>query len=285
MNIQVVFKAVLLLQILFAHTAYANGLFDRNVVVVNYDVRTERAFGSLPTRAQMATYVDKIQSAKPRSVALKFFLDTEGVAADSYLLAASMAKSRVLLQASMNADPPVSRQLDKRFYSDPLPSNLVPSVRGDAGWLPIAKFAGKAAKVGFVDVAAADAVPMFVLFGNKPVPSFYHCILADAVNNGKDNDKFAVQNHALIFNDFKLPIDDATEVKIRLESAPLGGTISIAEVLKPDFNTAVFKDKVVVLIYTGSKSPTFLLQGVPVKVHELFIAQLRQVFARLQPKH
>ena len=281
MNIQVVFKAVLVLLILFANTAYANTLFDRNVVVVNYDLRTELAFRGFPTRAQLATYLDKIHLAKPRSVALKLFFDTEGVVADSNLLAASMAKGRVILQASINADQLVSKQLDKRFYGDPLPSNLVPSVRGDAGWLPIAKFADKAAKVGFVDVAAADAVPMFALFGNKPVPSFYLCILTDALNG----DKFAVQNHTLIFNDFKLPINGATEVKIRLESAPLGPTISIAEMLKPDFNTAVFKDKVVVLIYTGLKSPIFLLKGVPVKVHELFIAQLRQVFARLQLKH
>lgn len=184
-----------------------------------------------------------------------------------------------MLQASINAEPPTSRFLDERFGYPGSVGKLKPMVSGREGWLPIKQFSDKAAKVCFVDVVRPELVPMFVAFQGRPVPSMYSCILADALGAGE----MILNDDAAQFGNYVLPLDGAGQAKIPLADLRLPPVISALDVLDGKVNRKVFENKIAVFMYTGNKSPTMNIRGTPVKLHQLFSAQLRDLFAAVEP--
>ena len=254
--------------------------FENEVAIVNFDASTAARYGELPSRAVLAKIVEQAARGEPRSIAIKFFLDTRGNEADSKLLEAALGSSgRILLQASINPEPPTSKSLDDRFFFKGRIGRINPLVKGAEGWLPIRSFSDKAAKVCFVDVAQPDLVPMVTEFQGKPVESMYACILGDVYGGGN----MVLKDGQAIFGKRALPIDGAGQVKIPLSNTALPKTISALDLLEGKVDKKALAGKVVIVIYTGPKSPTLPIAGAPVKVHQIFMAQLRDLFSALDP--
>ena len=252
--------------------------FSDAVAIVNYDVASGEKLGEFPSRAMLAKLVARIGQARPRAIVIKFFLDTPGKESDSKLLVAALADKRIFLQASINAEPPTSKFLEGRFfYNEPL-NDIKPAISGDEGWLPLKPFADKATKVCFVDVVKPELVPMLTSFQGKPVPSMYACILAEAI--GKN--KMIMKDRSVQFGDYSIATDGAGQVAIPLVDLTLPSAISAFDVHEGKSGAAL-TGKVVVLIYTGNRSPTIAVRGVQVKVHQVFVAELRALFAQLKP--
>jgi len=124
-------------------SAPSKGVANR-FVFVNFDASSAATLGEFPSRAVTARVLAKINLAKPKAVALKFFYDSEGVLADTELIRAEIAQGRVLMQATINAEPPTTKFLDTRFYFDGLAAGVMPEIIGDKGWLPIPALTAKA---------------------------------------------------------------------------------------------------------------------------------------------
>jgi hypothetical protein len=254
--------------------------FEREIAIVNFDSSTGARYGEFPLRAVLAKIVEQAANGKPRSIAIKFFFDTRGNEADSKLLEAALGSSgRILLQASINPEPPTSKSLDDRFYYKGATGRISPIVKGAEGWLPLKSFSDKAAKVCFVDVAQPDLVPMVTEFQGKPVESLYACVLGDVYGGGN----MVLKGGRAIFGKRALPIDGAGQVKIPLSNTRLPNTISALDLLEGKVDKNALEGKVVIVIYTGSKSPTLPIAGTPVKLHQVFMAQLRDLFDALGP--
>jgi hypothetical protein len=270
---------VLLIGVLSSPSCVAASQFDKGIVVVDYDGRSESSFGAFPSRAAIANYVEKIKAGKPKAIVLKFFFDGVGIEADNLALEKSFASANVLLQATLNTEPPTSKQLDERFYFKGQVGQHKIALKGMEGWLPIKQFANSASKVCFADARRAELVPMLEEFQGKPVPSLYACILVELLSSG-DMD---LQKDRAIFGKYSLPVDNSAEAKVVLKDLTGGPSISVAELLRTDFDPKVFAGKIVLLTYTGSKSPLYPVGNSSYKVHNVFMAQLRALFDLLEP--
>ncbi|MEP7157369.1 MAG: CHASE2 domain-containing protein [Betaproteobacteria bacterium] len=252
--------------------------FDDKFVVVTIDAQTENKTGGFPTRQLMAQLIDRITAAKPKSIILKFFLDSEGKEPDSTMLVTSLAKTRVILQATLNKSPPTTKLLDDRFYFKAAIAPHKPAVSGDEGWIPLKRFSDKSPKVCFADVATPGQVPMIEMFNGRPVESLYACALAEAYGNGT----LLLTSHRATFGKQSLALDDAAEVRIALADVSLPTTLSALRILDGAVTSDAFTGKVVILAYTGSRSPTINVRGTPVLTHQVFLAQLRELVGLLK---
>lgn len=269
-----IFLAVLAL----AFTQAEAASFQSKFAVVVVDAQTEAKIGGFPSRAVLSQLIDRIAAGNPKSIILKYFLDTPGNEADSILLARSIGKTRVILQATINKEPPISQLLDERFFfSGPL-GPLKPALSGDKGWLPQKRFADRAPNVCFVDVVNPEQVPMLELFHQRPVESLYACALAEAFGESK----LQADRHRISFGDQSLALNEMAEVRIRLEDLEMPASASAFQLLEPKFDPAVFAGKVVILAYTGIRSPILDVHGISIPIHQLFLAQLRELAADLR---
>lgn len=253
-------------------------LFDDKFAVVVIDSQTENKIGGFPSRQVLSRLIDRIGAAKPKSIILKFFLDSEGTEPDSSLLAESIGKTRVILQATLNKEPPTSKLLDERFFfKEPIAPHK-PVLSGNEGWLPLKRFADKAPKVCFADVVTPERVPIIEMFQLRPVESLYACALAETFGDGKTQ----LTSHRATFGKHSLPLDDAGEVRIGLADMSLPSSISALRLLDGSVASNVLAGKVVILAYTGSRSPTVNVRGTAVMTHQVFLAQLRELVAGLR---
>jgi hypothetical protein len=264
------------LALVFSHTDAAP--FQSKFAVVVVDAQTEAKIGGFPSRAVLSQLIDRIAAGKPKSIILKYFLNTPGNEADSMRLAQSIGNTRVILQATINKEPPTSQSLDERFFfSGPL-GLLKPALAGDEGWLPQKRFADHATQVCFVDVVKPEQVPMLELFHQRPVESLYACALAEAFGESK----LQTDRHRITFGDQSLALNEAAEVNIRLDNLDMPANTPAFQLLDAKFDSAIFTEKVVILAYTGSRSPTLDVRGSSIPVHQLFLAQLRELVAKLR---
>ena len=252
--------------------------FDDNFAVVIIDTQTEAKIGGFPNRAVLAQLIDRIATGKPKSIVLKFFLDNPGTEPESIMLAQSMRKTRVILQASLDKDPPTSKSLGERFFFKDRIAPLKPVLAGDEGWLPQKRFSDQSPKVCFANVVRIEQVPMLAMFQQRPVESLYACALAEAFGDGKT----VLQGHRALFGKQMLALDDAGEARIGLADLALPQSLSARRLLEGDFDAGAFAGKVVILAYTGSRTPTIKVRGVAIGLHQVFLAQLRELVTLLR---
>ncbi|MBL8516452.1 MAG: CHASE2 domain-containing protein [Betaproteobacteria bacterium] len=255
--------SVLTLTCLSLAAAPASG----EVVFVDYDAETVKAHGDFPSRAALAELVSALHGAGAKAVILKFFLDGPGKEPDNTQLAEAIGKGRTVLQATVNTEPPTTRELPARFRFPGKPP-FQPAIQGDAGWLPLARFSDKAARVCFADVRSLERLPMLEIFGGHPVPSLYACLLAE--ERGKEM-RFSA--NAVEFGTARWPTNAQGEVAIQLELGHAGRLPALRIFAAKDWQSHV-RGKVAVLMYTGPRSPTLAFRGKQEKVHDLFAAQV-----------
>ena len=238
------------------------------VVFVDYDDATAKAHGDFPSRARLAEMTTALHGAGAKAVVLKFFLDGPGKEPDNTQLADAIGKGRTVLQATINREPPTSRDLPARFRF-PGKAPFETSIRGDEGWLPLARFSDKAARVCFADVRSPEQLPMLEVFGGQPFPSLYGCVLAEI--HGSEM-RFAAGT--VEFGKVRLPINAQGETSIQLDLKHTSLRIPAMQLIAgKDWQRSV-RGKVAVLMYTGPRSPTFEFKGKKEKVHDLFAAQV-----------
>ncbi len=238
------------------------------VVFVDYDRATAKSHGDFPSRAQLAEITAALHSAGAKAVVLKFFLDGPGKEPDNTQLTDAIGKGRTVLQATISREPPTSRDLPTRFRHLGKPP-FEPAIRGDEGWLPLARFSDKAARVCFADVRLPERAPMLEVFGGHPVPSLYACLLAEVWGS-----EMSFAPGAAGFGKARLPINALGEVGIQIDLKHAGARMSALRLFAgKDWQPSV-RGKVAVLMYTGSRSPTFDFKGKQEKVHDLFAAQV-----------
>ncbi len=279
-----IFVAIQLLSGIYVRDCAAETLFDKSIVVVEYDAKSENALGIFPSRAAIASYVEKIKRGRPKAIVLKFFFDGPGTAEDNLSLEKSFGGANILLQASLNKEPPTSRQLDDHFFFAGKIGEYKIALKGDEGWLPIKQLAKSASKVCFAGVRQVDSIPVLVEFQGKPIPSMWACILEEMPDGGK----LELAKNGAVFGKYWLPLDTFGETKVSLKEVNLkdldgGPSVSVADLMTRDFDAEVFASKIVLLTYTGSKSPLIAVGKSSYKVHNVFVAELRALFGLLRP--
>lgn len=250
------------------------------VVFVDYDDTTSRQHGEFPSRAQLADLTTALHGAGAKAVVLKFFLDGPGREPDNTQLAAAIGRGRTVLQATINREPPTSRELPARFRFAGKPP-FDPAIRGDEGWLPLPRFSEKAARVCFVDVRSAEQIPMLEVFGGHPVPSLYACTLAEMF--GSD---LTLSAGAAAFGTRRFLLNSQGEAAVTLDMRTRSTRLSASRIFAgPGWQQSV-RGQVAVLMYTGPRSPTIAFKGNNERVHALFAAQiiaLEKVSGKPQP--
>lgn len=281
-------KAVLLLVLMQCAMTVSNShasttsTSPSRFVFVNFDQASSARFGEPPNRAAVAKVLAKVNAASPKAVALKFFYDTPGVDADTNQLVAEIAKGRVLLQATINPEPPTSKLLADRFYFVGFAGSIVPDISGHEGWLPIQKVAEKAQKVCFVDSVNPERVPMLEKFQGNLVKTLHACLLEEAF----DGSTMTFDASRVRFGQSKphgLKVDATGSVAIKLADTSIPATISALGIVDGKVADAALQGKVVVFIYTGTKSPMINVGPARLKVHHVFAAQLRELEALITP--
>jgi hypothetical protein len=162
---------------------------------------------------------------------------------------------------------PATRGLDARFsHSGPL-AGITPAIAGNEGWLPLPAFAQAAASICFADIQRPDQAPMFELFGGKPVPTLYHCLLSETAGGARPEFKPGVAK----FGNRQWTLNPAGEVSLKLGTAPALPRLPASRVLGPDtgWRDSV-KGRLAIVMYTGPKSPRRDINGQSLKVHDAF---------------
>ena len=85
-----------------------------------------------------------------------------------------------------------------------------------------------------------------------------------------------------MFGTHILALDDAAEVRIGLANVSLPAHISARQLLDGTVADHSLAGKVVILAYTGSRSPTLNVRGATVMTHQVFLAQLRELVGILR---
>jgi hypothetical protein len=246
-------------------------------VFVNFDDASTNKFGDVPSRANIAKVLRQINEAAPKAVALKFFYDGATVDDETEQLIAEMAKGRVMLQATINPEPPTTKFLDKRFHFNSSLGAAILEISGSEGWIPNPKISDKAQKVCFVDVITPERIPMLARFQGKPVKSLYACLLEEAF----DGSSMKLEPGLARFGRYGLVIDTNASSTIKLNDLSLPETISALEIIEGRVEKTKLYGKVVVVIYTGRKSPVATVGNAEAKVHQVFAAQLRELEAAM----
>ena len=252
--------------------------FGKDIVVVEYEGKSEIEYGEFPSRAAIASYVEKVKLGNPKGIVLKFFFDLPGNESDNTALAKSFVGANILLQANLSNEPPTSRHLDERFFfRGDLGERRLP-LRGDEGWLPLREFANGASRVCFANARSVDMIPMLIEFQGRPVPSLYACVLEELTSSGP----MKLEPSKAIFGRYFLDIDGFSESRVALKHLEGGNSITVYELMRNEFDPRIFLGKVVLVTYTGSKSPKVKVEDKTYKVHDVFLSELRALVAALR---
>lgn len=253
--------------------------FESDIIVVDFNDRSASALGREWGRDYLAAVTEALFSAKARAVVIKMFLDTPGSEAIDARLERAMRGGRVVLQASINTEPPVSSELQTRFEYRGAATGIKAQLTGMAGWLPIARFQNAAAKVCFADAQVATIAPVVEEFGGKLYKSLVICVLEEA----SGGELVSVGPQLATIGSWQLPVTSGAGVPIGLTDSSFPERLAAEDVLLSKHPLSAVAGKVAIVSYSGSKSPTIVIAGNPVKVHQVFLAVLRDVFAAIRP--
>lgn len=268
---------VFLSLITIANCAIAQVSFENEIVIVNFDDQSATALSSGPNRAIFSAVIDKLRDAGAKAIVLKYFLDTPTNEKNDSLLETSLKSSRVLLQATINDAPPVSKTLNSKFEFSGTIRDVKPRVSGLEGWLPLERYQQYAAQVCFVDVPDLHAIPLLEIFNGKAVKSLYACILEEVLGHKLD---FVGPDYAS-FGEARVPVNRYGEVPVTLSDLGFPKYISVASLIKSNHHGDSLRNKIVVISYSGARSPTVEVDGKPVIVHQVFLAGLRELLSRV----
>jgi CHASE2 domain-containing sensor protein len=243
------------------------------------DAKTEAAIGKFPVdRKYYARAIDALRELGARGVILKFFLDLPKDAASDKLLADSIGKLPVFLQAGIQKEPK-SNPLDPRFiYKDKI-TGVSRLITGKEGWIPLPVFSAAAAGLGFVDgrSEAPTFLPLLERYGNDNVLTLTFAILRFI-----HPDLVVTWGKSVSAGGRSLPMNDRGEVEGQLPAADSLDFISLADLLAGTVARARVEGRIVYLGYDGSEQPVIATKLGPVKAHRFYYYCLSSILGRLE---
>jgi hypothetical protein len=254
--------------------------FEKDVVVVDFSDETTATLGRPWNRSYLAAITDKLFEAKARAVVLKMFMDTpsKDEAVDARLEQA-MKGGRVILQAALSDDPPVSSNMLERFEYRGSLQGVKVQVSGKVGWMPITRFQEASARVCFADAQVATSAPVVEEMNGKLYKSLNTCIVEEATGATLTD----VGPRFAAIGPWRLPVDPGASVVVPLTDISMPAHLRAEDVMLGRVSREKLEGKIAVVSYSGSKSPTFPIGDKQVKVHQAFVAILRDYFAAIQP--
>lgn len=257
--------------ILFVHTAWASSPF----VAIFVDATTEAKLGRFPIeRTYYAKALEQLKSGQARGVVLKYFFDLPRKGDDELVLA--MKGIPTLLQARIDNEEPATQKLSPLFFQSDVKGPLKNLITGKKGWIPLPRLQQSAAGVGFVDTRTGLHLnyPVIESYQGKAVPTLVLLTVEMALN-----EKAAIEvGQAIKWKNLTIPLTPESELKITAKSSLK--IYSLADLLDGKIATSELKDKIVILGYTGSKSPKLQTELGTLESHDLFLAAVEDLYQR-----
>ena len=254
--------------------------FERDIVVVDFDDKSAEVLKRPWNRAYAADVTERLLAAKARAVVIKIFMDTPS--ADEAIdarLEQVMKGGRVILQASISSEPPVSSDLQERFRFRGPVTGVKPNLTAKAGWLPIARFQAAAARVCFADALDVTIAPVIEELNGRLYKSLNTCILEEAIGS----ELASIGPATAKIGPWRLPVNADAGVPVRLVRTPLPSRISAQDVLLATGPITGIEGRIAILTYSEAKSPTRIIEGEAMKIHDAFLAVLRGFYETLRP--
>ncbi len=274
---------LILLFLLFSVATFSNARqisFEKDVVIVDFNDQSTEALKRGPNRELLSLLISKLHAAQAKTIVLKFFIDTPTNEKSDMLMEEAIKSARVILQASVNSDPPASSEIDERFKFEGTLKNVTPRISGKEGWLPLRRFQQYAAKVCFVDTQDVTVVPLVEALNGQAYKSLYTCILEEAIGARLDS----MGPDFAYFGDWKIPVTAQGGVKVKLTDLHFPQRIPAETILLSANSLKDIQGKIAIVTYSGAKSPTIRIGGETIKVHQAFLAGLREIFSMIERK-
>lgn len=247
---------------------------DRAVVFVAIDEEAERLYGAFPVpRKLYADAIDRVRAMSGRAVALKFFFDRPSDTGNDAALSNALSTMPVLLQAQLISDT-ISGSAATALEKMTLPGAAAPraGIEGARGLFPLPAFAEKAAAVGFVDILGdhdLDSVELVGIYRGRAVKSLWLEIIEAAFGPAT-----VLNGQAIAVGGVVLRWDAQGRVTCPIVSVRPLTVIPISRLLDGSLPPEQIAGKVVIVGYTGSKSPTLNIGGAREPIHLIFAEQV-----------
>jgi len=244
-------------------------------VAVFIDDATEKALGPFPyDREQYAKAVAALRRAKADAVVLKFFMDQAKSRSGDDRLAAEINAFPVYLQACFDPLEMRPHPLPTRFdRTDQYIKGKERLLSGRGGWIPLEKFSGYCAGIGFVDLASEEDVfhvPMLLRYKDRVVPSLQLLVLERVLGKRACFDP----GRKMQLGATSLPIDKACQVQVPLPKEDKVDYIPFVDLLEGRFDPERVRGKVVIVGYDSEKTPTLPTPLGRVRMHRVFYYHL-----------
>jgi hypothetical protein len=236
----------------------------RAVAFVAIDDEAERRYGGFPVpRTLYADAIDRVRAMGGKAVALKFFFDQPSDAANDAALTRALGAMPVLLQAQLMSQA-ISGSPEAALGKMALPGAAAPraGIEGARGLFPLAALAEKAAAVGFVDILDRDLdrIALVGSYRGRAVKSLLLEIVEAAFGAATVRDV--------------LRWDAQGRVTCAIKSVRPLPVLPLTRLLDGALPAEQIAGKVVMIGYTGSKSPTLDVGGVRQPIHLIFAKQV-----------
>lgn len=264
-------KLVFILITIFNVIAYVHA--ESPFIVIMYDSLTEKEIGAFPPNRKIwSETVNILKEYDAKAIVLKFFFDIPKP--EDELLSKSISAIPTFLQACINDNEPSINQLDSRFAIKPdkVYRNII---SGKQGWIPSFVISKNAYDIGFVDIRDANEIPIIEKYNGKYVKSLYFSVLQYSLPG------LQLVNNELVYKNKKIKLNKYLEMHVNYPGIDSIKYIPLCDVLNNKINKNEFYNKIVIIGYDGSNSPTITLTSGQVNTHRVFIYGLYDMYSQL----
>jgi len=257
------------IMLLFLPTMSAENPF----VVIMYDQKTENRMGSFPPKRDVwAKSLEKLSENNVKAVVLKFFFDLPQD--EDIVLAKSMNKVPVFLQARINEAEPSDNEIEDKF-SIKLDRKYQRVITGRKGWIPVKPLSKNAYDIGFVDINDFYEIPLIEMYDGKYYKTLYFCILKFIFPEIK------IEKNKLIYNAMALPLTESLAMHVSYPKEDIMEYIPLVDVLDGKINKNLLENKIAIIGYDVQNSERRKISTGEVNVHRVFIYGLYDMFNQL----
>jgi hypothetical protein len=265
MRLVTIFLSLLLL----SHPSHAND-FDAHFAVVFADTDTTAKYGPVPIdRRIIAQSIDALADAGAKGIVLKFFLDRDRDKDGDMILARAMARLPVILQARIDDAEQTPNDLPTRFT---IPLQADTAIKGDSGWIPVARFADNAHDICFADYQGMP-LPVVETYRDRTVKSLLLCTLELATGN----QAVIKPGKSVKIGDISHELDSLNRVSVSLDKQPALHYIPLHEVLENDDWASRVTGKLVILGYDGAQIHGIQTESGSIAAHRYFVYLLHDM--------
>jgi hypothetical protein len=277
-------SATVVTMIVASPSVYAADIGGYEFIAI--DRETESALGRFPiSRAYYASLIEKLSAAGAKAVVFKMFFDLKQEDRADMLFASGIRDGGmpVVLQANLRVNEKSNGRIMSDYSSILETTDLAAPQKRKNGWIPLDSFQTENTVVAAsddYDLNQPEHVKFLYDYDGSIVPSIY--LAAISLRHGL---KFRIDDQAIFLGHAKTSADDKNDVSLDVDVNSYRlqfSTWSMSSVLN-GVNMSGFRDKVVIVMYTGSREPRVTINGQEVPGHLIFIARLIALDRRFRP--